>query len=85
MESIAGSSVIRVGPGSLPSRESADEAIELLVFRGYDAAEIDFGDGFWMEWDFAHRLGELAPAAGVALSIHAPLAAFLGHAVHGGR
>jgi len=85
VESIAGSSVIRVGPGSLPSRETAEEAIELLVFRGYGACEIDFGDGFWMDWDYAHRLGQLAPQAGVALSIHAPLAAFLGHAEYGGR
>jgi deoxyribonuclease IV len=85
VESIAGPSVIRVGPGSLPSRETADEAIELLVSAGYDAAEIDFGDGFWMDWDYAHRLGQLAREAGVALSIHAPLAAFLGHAEYGGR
>jgi sugar phosphate isomerase/epimerase len=74
-----------VGPGSLPSRESAEEAIELLLSGGYDAAEIDFGDGFWMGWDYAHRLGALAHQAGVALSIHAPLAAFLGHAEYGGR
>jgi deoxyribonuclease-4 len=85
VKSIAASSVIRVGPGSLPSRQSADEAIELLVSAGYDAAEIDFGDGFWMDWGYAHRLGELARRAGVALSIHAPLAAFLGHAEYGGR
>lgn len=85
MESITGSTVIHVGPGSLPSRESAEEAIELLLSGGYDAAEIDFGDGFWMGWDYAHRLGALARQAGVALSIHAPLAAFVGHAEYGGR
>jgi deoxyribonuclease IV len=78
-------SAIRVGPGSLPSRESAEEAIEFLLSGGYDAAEIDFGDGFWMDWDYAHRLGALAHQAGIALSIHAPLAAFLGHAEYGGR
>jgi deoxyribonuclease IV len=85
VESIAGSSEIRVGPAALPSRESAKEAIELLLSRGYDACEIDFGGGFWMGWDYAHHLGELARLAGVALSIHAPMAAFLGHAEYGGR
>ena len=78
-------SAVRVGPAGIPSRESAETALELLVERGYDACEIDFGDGFWMEWDYARRLGVLARDVGVALSLHAPLAAFLGHAEHGGR
>jgi deoxyribonuclease-4 len=76
---------IRVGPGGLPSRDNASEALELLVQRGYDACEIDFGDGLWMDWEFARTLGGLAREAGVALSIHAPLAAFLGHVEAGGR
>jgi deoxyribonuclease IV len=76
---------IRVGPGGIPSRENAETALELLAQNGYDACEIDFGDGFWMDWDYARRLGVLARDMGVALSLHAPLAAFLGHAVHGGR
>jgi deoxyribonuclease-4 len=59
--------------------------VELLVQHGYDACEIDFGHGFWMDWDFARRLGAAARDSGVALSLHAPLAAFLGHAQHGGR
>jgi deoxyribonuclease IV len=78
-------SVIRVGPAGMPSRESPDAAVALLVQRGYDACEIDFGGGFWMDREWAERLGALARDAGVALSIHAPLAAFLGHAEHGGR
>jgi sugar phosphate isomerase/epimerase len=77
VEPIAASNVVRVGPGSLPSRESADEAIQLLVTSGYDACEIDFGDGFSMDWAYADELGELIRSAGAALSIHAPLAAFL--------
>ena len=59
--------------------------MERLVEHGYDACEIDFGDGFWMDWDFARGLGEAARQAGVRLSIHAPLAAFLGHVERGGR
>jgi deoxyribonuclease-4 len=78
-------SVLRVGPGSVPSRESPEQAIALLVKAGYDACEIDLSDGFWMDWDFARRFGTLAAEAGIALSIHAPLAAFLGHVDAGGR
>lgn len=76
---------IRVGPGGLPSREDPGASIEQLVERGYSACEIDFGDGFWMDWDFARRLGEAAREAEVRLSIHAPLAGFMGHADRGGR
>jgi deoxyribonuclease-4 len=72
---------IRYGPSGLPSRESPDAAIEILVARGYSACEVDFEGGFWMkdEWRWATRLGELARDAGIALSVHAPIAAFLGH------
>jgi deoxyribonuclease-4 len=76
---------IRVGPGGLPSRNDPGASIEQLVERGYTACEIDFGDGFWMDWDFARRLGEAAREADVRLSIHAPLAGFMGHAERGGR
>jgi deoxyribonuclease IV len=78
-------SAVRVGPGGIPSRETADKAVELLLQGGYDACEIDFGDGFWMDWPYARRLGVLAREAGIVLSMHAPLAAFLGHVEHGGR
>lgn len=57
----------------------------MLQDRGYDECEIDFSDGFWMDREFAARFGELAHQGGIALSIHGPLAAFLGHADAGGR
>src|SRR3989454_11161750 len=78
-------STIRVGPGGIPSRDDPAAAIATLIERGYDACEIDFSDGFWMDREYARRLGSLAKDAGLALSIHAPLAAFLGHVQHGGR
>ena len=62
----------------LPSREGPEQAIELLLAAGYSACEIDFEGGFWMEWDFAERLGEVAREAEVVLSVHAPLFAFVG-------
>jgi deoxyribonuclease-4 len=75
--------VIRVGPARLPSRESPEEAIALVVEGGFTACEIDFESGFWMEKDFAAGLGETARAHDVALSVHAPLAAFPGNTDRG--
>jgi len=79
------SSRIRVGPARLPSRESPEEAIELLIEREYTACEIDFESGFWMGYPFAERLGELAREHDVALSVHAPLFGFMGHVEASGR
>src|SRR5438270_13724693 len=36
-----------------------------------------------MDYDFAARLGELAREHGIALSVHAPIAGFMGHAERG--
>ena len=74
---------IRLGPARIPSRESPEAAIEILLDRGYDACEIDFEGKFWMDYDFAARLGELARKNNIALSVHAPIAGFMGHAERG--
>jgi deoxyribonuclease-4 len=79
------SSRIRVGPAHVPSQESPEAAIRLLVERSYDACEIDFERGFWMDYEFAERLGELAREHDVALSVHAPLFGFMGHLEPSGR
>ena len=72
---------IRFGPARVPSRESPELAVELLLEHGFTANEIDFEGGFWMkpEWEWAARFGEAAREAGIALSVHAPIAAFPGH------
>jgi deoxyribonuclease IV len=70
---------IRIGPARCPSRESPDEAIRIVRERGYDACELDFEGGFWMDYPWAERLGELAREHDVSLSVHAPLFAFPGH------
>lgn len=75
----------RLGPGRLPSRESPEAAIELLLASGYRACEIDFEGGFWMDYPFAERLGEVAREADIALSLHAPLFGFMGHLEPSGR
>jgi deoxyribonuclease IV len=71
----------RFGPARVPSRESPEAAVELLLERGYTACEIDFEGGFWMkdEWVWAKRFGELAGEHDITLSVHAPIAAILGH------
>src|SRR5215211_8298116 len=69
---------IRFGPSFIPSRASPDEAIQQLLDHGYRACEVDLEGGFWMDREFAGRLGELARDAGVLLSVHAPLFAFVG-------
>ncbi len=70
---------IRFGPARVPSRETPERAVEILVERGYDACEIDFEGGFWMDYPWAERFGELAQKAAIALSVHAPIAGFMGH------
>jgi deoxyribonuclease-4 len=74
---------IRFGPARVPSQESPEAAIAALQERGYTACEIDFEGRFWMDYDFAARLGELARDAGIVLSVHAPIAGFMGHAERG--
>ena len=72
-------SQIRIGPARVPSRETPEAAVALLQERRYTACEIDCEGGFWMGYPFAERFGELARDAGIALSLHAPIAGFLGH------
>src|SRR5215470_550473 len=76
---------VRVGPARIPSRESPDEAIASLLERGYRACEIDFESGFWMDYPWAERLGEVAREHDIALSVHAPLFGFMGHLETTGR
>jgi deoxyribonuclease-4 len=70
---------LRFGPSRVPSRESPEEAIQLLLERGYTACEIDFEGKFWMDYPLAERFGQLARENGIVLSVHAPIAGFMGH------
>jgi deoxyribonuclease-4 len=75
--------VIRIGPSGLPAAETFEEAMATLVADGYRACEFGFAGGFWLDYDAAPLLREAAAAADVALSVHAPLAAFMGHVDRG--
>jgi len=67
-----------VRPSGLPVG-SFDEAAAALAAAGYRAVEIGFAGGFWLDYDAAPQLGEALRARDVLLSVHAPLAAFMGH------
>lgn len=69
---------IRFGPSGLPVG-SFDEAAEALAADGYRAVEIGFAGGFWLDYESAPELGAALRQRDVALSVHAPLAAFMGH------
>jgi deoxyribonuclease-4 len=70
---------LRFGPARVPSRRTPGEAIRILKQRGFTACEIDFEGGFWMDYPWATRFGELAREAKIVLSVHAPIAGFMGH------
>ena len=72
-------SSLHFGPARVPSRESPEAAIEILLERDYSACEIDFEGRFWMDYDWAERFGILARENEIVLSVHAPIAGFMGH------
>jgi deoxyribonuclease IV len=74
---------LRFGPARVPSRESPEAAIQLLLERGHSACEIDFEGKFWMDYEWAEHFGELARENSIVLSVHAPIAGFVGHAERG--
>ena len=74
---------IRFGPSGLPEAATFEEAFAALAAEGYRACEIGFVSGFWLDYETAPLFAAAADAADVALSVHAPLAAFMGHADRG--
>ena len=74
---------LHYGPARVPSRESPEAAVSLLQEGGFTACEIDFEGKFWMDYPWAERFGELARDADIVLSVHAPIAGFMGHAERG--
>src|SRR5437773_1140168 len=54
--------MLHYGPARVPSRDSPEEAIDLLQERGFTACEIDFEGKFWMDYPWAERVRELGTA-----------------------
>src|SRR5438876_4545734 len=73
---------VRIGPSGLPDGDF-EEAAEALAERGYRACEIGFAGGFWLDYERAPALAEALRSRDIALSVHAPLAAFMGHVDRG--
>jgi deoxyribonuclease-4 len=73
---------IRIGPAGLPAGDF-DAAAEALAEHGYRACEIGFAGGFWLDYESAPVLAEALRARDIVLSVHAPLAAFMGHVDRG--
>ena len=69
---------IRFGPSGLPLG-SFEEAAAELAASGYRACEIGFAGGFWLDYETAPQLAAALGAHDIVLSVHAPLAAFMGH------
>jgi deoxyribonuclease-4 len=74
---------LHFGPARVPSQASPEEALERLLERGMTACEIDFEGKFWMDYEFAERFGTLCRDSNIVLSVHAPIAGFMGHAERG--
>ena len=74
---------IRYGPSGLPEAPTFGDSFAALTAERYQACEIGFAGGFWLDYETAPLFGAAAEDADVALSVHAPLAAFMGHADRG--
>ena len=74
---------IRYGPSGMPEAPTFEEAFAEIGASGYRACEFGFVSGFWLDYETAPLIAEAAASADVVLSVHAPLAAFMGHVDRG--
>jgi deoxyribonuclease-4 len=74
---------LHYGPSVDHEDGTAAEIVAGLLARGMSACEIPPSGKLWNDYDAATELGEQAAAADIALSLHAPLAGFMGHAERG--
>jgi deoxyribonuclease-4 len=74
---------VRFGPSLASSADSAEAIVGELTERGLTACELPPSGRFWNDYDAAAEIGEACAAAGIALSLHAPIAGFMGHAERG--
>jgi len=70
---------VRFGPSGLRTDVEPEAAVAEVAGAGFDACEVGFVGGFKLDYPLVERLGEAARAHDVALSVHAPLAGFMGH------
>lgn len=70
---------IRIGPSGLPDLPSFEDSAAWLSTEGYRAVEIGFVSGFWLSYEEAPQLAAALRERDIVISVHAPLAAFMGH------
>ena len=70
---------IRFGPAGLATDVEPEVAVAAVADAGFDACEVGFGGGFKLDYPLAERLGAAAREHDVLISVHAPLAGFMGH------
>jgi deoxyribonuclease-4 len=74
---------LHFGPAVDSAQAVPADVVAALQARGMSACEIPPSGTFWNDYAAAAELGRLAAAADIALSLHAPIAGFMGHAERG--
>ncbi len=74
---------LHFGPARVPARDTPQSAVAALLEHGHSACEIDFEGRFWMDYEYAETFGRLCAEHDIVLSVHAPIAGFMGHAERG--
>src|SRR3954471_2009886 len=74
---------LHYGPAIERGIDAAGDVVGELLARGLSACEIPPSGRFWNDYDAATQLGAEAAPADIAVSLHAPIAGFMGHAERG--
>jgi sugar phosphate isomerase/epimerase len=74
---------LRYGPSLDTSVDAPADLVDALVAGGMTACELPPSGKLWNDYDAATAFGKHAAAAGVSVSLHAPIAGFMGHAERG--
>jgi deoxyribonuclease-4 len=74
---------LHFGPAVDSAVNSPAEVIAALQSRGMTACEIPPSGKLWNDYDAATAFGAAAAEAGIVVSLHAPIAGFMGHAERG--
>src|SRR3954470_12258706 len=71
------------GPSLGHGVDSSTDIVAWLQSERMTACEVGPSGRLWNDYEAAGELGRLAAAAGIVLSLHAPIAGFMGHAERG--
>jgi deoxyribonuclease IV len=74
---------LHYGPSIDGAVNVPQDVVDALLARGMTACEVPPSGRFWNDYDAAAELGRLAASNGITLSLHAPIAGFMGHAERG--